>query len=252
MGIFFYKSGVKYRATASYRVMACITEPTKAKTTETRNVIVVGKTGSGKSTVANHILGTVNDKFKVSGAPSSVTSKAMPKNSEFEYDNVRYRLTVIDTIGLFDTDNFSDKQILKNTKETIKEFVKGLHLIVFVVKEGRFTDDEKKTFDLIHKEFYNCIDPISLLVVTGCEGKDKTIIINDYQQNPVTRWIVAHMKKGVVPVGFPDLSGFNGTVREFFTKEALKDEVTLRKIVCGSETMFLKEELYNDSWCTIL
>ena len=178
---------------------------------EKRNILVVGRTGAGKSSVANAVLG-IGEEFKMSSAPSSATSEPSFRVCEFDERNVRYCFTVIDTIGLFDTGKIANKKIMKKTKEAVKRFVDGLHLIIFVVKEGRFTEDEKATFDLVQKHFADDVDPISAIVITGCEGKDdKSKIIKLYKEDTATKKIVKHMEKGIYPVGFPNIDEYKCT-----------------------------------------
>ena len=221
---------------------------TKSFKKEGRNIIVVGKTGCGKSTVGNRFLGV--EPFKISSNPVSTSSAARPAMSSFIYNNVHYNLTVIDTIGFFDQ-KLTNYQIMKDIKDAIKKFVKGLHLIVFVVKEGRFTDEEKKTFDIIHNAFAVDIDPISAMVITGCEGKKKEVVIKAYQDDSVTKDMMSCMKKGIYPVGFPDLSKYSSPMREIYEEEAKRGEAELQRLVVGCDEMLLKDQLCNDSGCTV-
>jgi len=64
---------------------------------EIRNIILIGRTGQGKSTLANVITGT--NQFKESDKGVSETKSAQEEILEDE--GVKYR--IVDTIGIGDT-----------------------------------------------------------------------------------------------------------------------------------------------------
>ena len=76
---------------------------------EERCVVLLGKSGAGKSTVANMLVGhnplsSYDPPFAVSTAVlQSVTRDISHITYEFKQDGILYRLKVIDTVGLFDT-----------------------------------------------------------------------------------------------------------------------------------------------------
>ena len=211
--------------------MATITNPHRL---EVRNVVVFGRSGSGKSTVANQILGVASsDGFKVLANPSSTTIYPEKRSSTLSHEGISYTINVINTGGLFDNRSLT----MKKTKDAVRKLLgnAGIHLIVFVIKEGRFTQEEEAAFRYVHDNFSMDIDPLSLVVITNCESKIKEDIISGYKSNEKTKEVLNHAKKGVIAVGFPKLEYFSEPLRQFYKERAEEDAVELRKIVLQSK-----------------
>ena len=112
----------------------------------------MGKSGAGKSTVANQMVG--HDPMSRHKPPfgvsqqvlQSVTREVKHEVVKFMEGNIMYEMTVIDTVGLFDTEIKGQDPIFDKIEAYLKDYVNGINVILFVFKKGRLTAEERRFF----------------------------------------------------------------------------------------------------------
>ena len=123
-----------------------------------RNVVILGKVGAGKRTLANRIAG------------QEIFERKNPLPGVGDVDDCSKKCRIEDTdfnILIVDTESMQTEYC--DPLPVIRSHFVNIHLIIFVIANGRYTDESHRSLKDAIKSLSKA-KQCSALVITHCEG----------------------------------------------------------------------------------
>ncbi|RVE60253.1 hypothetical protein OJAV_G00179140 [Oryzias javanicus] len=141
-----------------------------------RRIVVLGKTGAGKSSLANNIIG--EKRFEVNHKATSGTRECKAESKSLNQRSI----TFVDTPGFFDTGR-SEEDMKREIVRCITECAPGPHAFLIVLKVDRYTAQEKAVVDKMTQYFSEDALKFTVVLFTHGDQLPEETTIKEFVQN---------------------------------------------------------------------